>query len=130
MVQAAVANLEHRSDGGARCYHGVHSSILSTSETLFDGQFQQGYVHGKATVQFADDTSYEGSMVANVISGLGVMSYNGCQYHGEMRNGYFHGKGTLTIASQGFGYQGEFLIQATIQRPHLQLEFICQWPVS
>lgn len=106
-MQAAVPNLQNNGDEGAECYHGVHSSIVTKSETLFDGQFQQGYVHGKATVQFADDSSYEGSVLGNVISGLGVMSYHGCQYHGEMRNGSFHGKGTLTIASNGSSYQGE-----------------------
>lgn len=99
--------------------HGVNGSIVTKSDSLFDGQFEQGYVHGKATVQFADDSSYEGNVVANVISGTGVMSYDGYKYHGELNKGLFHGKGTLVVACQSSSYQGVCSVHVTLGLCHL-----------
>eukprot|EP00892_Ulva_mutabilis_P010921 jgi/Ulvmu1/8200/UM041_0009.1 len=97
LCKAGVLNVSSGIDEKTGCYHGTNGSIVTKSETLFDGPLQQGHVQGKAAVQFADDTGYEGSIAANVLSGLGVMSYAGCRYHGELQNGLFHGTGTLTI---------------------------------
>lgn len=109
LLQAAVSNISCGSDEQTGCYHGTNGSIVTKSETLFDGPLHLGYVHGKSTVQFADDTSYEGNVTANVISGPGVMSFSGCHYHGDLKHGIFHGKGTLTISSSpGSSYQGKF----------------------
>ena len=134
MVQAAVSNISCGSDEQTGCYHGTNGSILTKSETLFDGPLQLGYVHGKATIQFADDTSYEGNVTANVICGPGVMLFSGSQYHGDMKYGIFHGKGTLTISSSSPGstYQGKFSCSTSATLPeHYRLhkaQKLCKGP--
>lgn len=129
MVQAALPDCPLGLDEQSGNCHGVNGSIVTKSEIVFDGQFEQGYVHGKATVHFADDASYEGSVVANVISGTGVMTYDGYKYHGELENGLFHGKGTLTVACQGSSYQGGFPVlpsAVTLGLCHLAVQALPQ----
>lgn len=103
-MQAAVPAWEQNTE---EMTSGHSISLVTKSDTVFDGQLKNGYIHGKATVQFADDSSFEGLVAANVLSGLGVMTYPGCQYHGQLLDGLFHGKGTLTISANGSMYQGE-----------------------
>jgi hypothetical protein len=72
----------------------------------YDGEWQNGMMHGEGRYQFEDGKSYVGFFKENKHDGTGVAEYPmGSKYSGEWKKGKFHGEGVLE-AEGGIRYEG------------------------
>ena len=92
----------------AGCWHGPDSKLQTRSGICYEGTLQQGYMHGKASMQFPDGTCFDGSIAANTLTGPAVVSYEAMRYHGTLLDGQHHGAGVLEVMGGGAKYEGEF----------------------
>ncbi len=71
-----------------------------------DGDYRR---HGRGKLSWPKGDSYEGTFVADAITGSGVFTFaNGDVYEGELRDGKKHGTGKYT-AKDGSVYEGGFV---------------------
>ncbi|KAH0789415.1 radial spoke head 10 B-like isoform X3 [Histomonas meleagridis] len=80
----------------------------------YTGTFNWGDFTGKGKITFNDGSSYEGEIVNGVRNGTGTYRKNGEHpfvYTGEWLNGKFHGKGICYFGEEGchHRYEGEFV---------------------
>ena len=104
----AVAETVTASLNPAGCWHGPDTKLQTRSGICYEGTLQQGYMHGKASMQFPDGTCFDGSIAANALTGPAVVSYDAMRYHGTLLDGQHHGAGVLEVMGGGAKYEGEF----------------------
>ena len=65
--------------------------------SVYEGQKQGGYRHGKGKFYYSDGGLYDGEWKAGSMDGFGTLYYGGGQiaYQGEWKDDKFHGKGTV-----------------------------------
>jgi hypothetical protein len=85
---------------------GPSFSIETTSGVTYQGRLHNGYMHGKVSMMFPDNTCFDGRCSSNTLTGLGVTSYEMMRYHGELLNGEHHGNGVLEVMGGGARYSG------------------------
>jgi hypothetical protein len=72
----------------------------------YDGEWENGMMHGEGMYQFSDGTKYTGTFAYNRSDELGSSTYStGTTYTGRYKRGCYHGQGTL-VCKQGSTYEG------------------------
>ena len=67
----------------------------------YDGDFVDGWMHGKGIFVWSDGTKYQGSFVRNTIEGTGKFEWvDGSYYEGGVLGGIRHGQGKMQVASK------------------------------
>lgn len=80
--------------------YGKDSSSLS-------GDWRQGKMHGKGSLQFKSGASFVGTFQDDMKHGEGTLTYrNGDTYQGEFGRNRFEGQGTYDAFSQRISYEG------------------------
>jgi len=75
----------------------------------YEGDYVNGYWHGKGTLILASGNVYEGDFVENICQGKGKLVFaNGDTYEGDFVQGKRHGKGKITWA-EGSVYEGDLV---------------------
>lgn len=74
----------------------------------YDGEWQNGMMHGEGRYLFEDKKTYVGMFKFNKPDGIGTAEYPiGSKYTGDWKKGKFHGKGVLE-AEGGIRYEGDW----------------------
>ncbi len=75
--------------------HG-YGKLTIPNKIEITGQFQDGFVHGFATMKHVNGTEYKGEYKYNKYDGRGELKYPNWQiYKGDFKNGERHGHGTF-----------------------------------
>ena len=87
------------------CFNG-YSICIFPSGAKYEGEFLDGYLHGKGTIFFTNGDQYSGRWVRHYREGEGKLVFaNGDEYQGEFRKNKFHGEGAMAYQN-GNRYQG------------------------
>jgi hypothetical protein len=74
----------------------------------YEGEFQDGLMHGRGVMQYSDGRFYTGQWNYGREEGEGEMIWpDGKRYHGQWRGGAPHGRGVLTMPD-GYRFEGLF----------------------
>ena len=76
--------------------------------SVFEGGFVDGKSVGKGRLVSKNGDYYEGSVLENVASGLGVSENNVMRYEGEFQNNLPHGQGTEILFDGRSRFVGTF----------------------
>lgn len=105
-----------QTEKGSSLPHGPRGILVLPSQTIYDGAFKFGKMHGQGIVQYNENepslARFEGSFEGNRISGHGVMHYKDgsrCEgnFEGDVEKPLRQGKG-LTVHSNGDRYVGNY----------------------
>lgn len=70
LMQATLTHYEGDTDTAGLC-HGRGQALFSSGQS-YEGDWQHGHMQGQGRIQFPDQIAYEGSFLADSISGSGV----------------------------------------------------------
>ena len=77
--------------------------------SIYEGEFEDGKVHGQGTYTWSDGTMYEGAFESGLPHGEGRLTWpSGATYEGNFTAGRINGHGTLTWPD-GTTYTGDFV---------------------
>ena len=80
----------------------------SYGESVYEGEYRDGNLHGRGTFTWPDGDRYEGEWRDGKTHGHGTYTWpSGTRYEGEYRDGNLHGRGTFTWPD-GDRYEGEW----------------------
>lgn len=89
--------------------HGKGKYVSSDGNIYYDGEWDNGQVHGTGTYKWPNGSSYSGGWVYGVMNGTGTYIWSdGTVYEGDWISGHRTGKGTITWSS-GNTYTGDFI---------------------
>ena len=75
----------------------------------YEGDFQNGFRHGKGIFAFASGAKYEGDFQNGFRHGKGILVYpDGSKYEGDFQNDSKHGKGIYYYVD-GSRYEGDYI---------------------
>ena len=78
------------------------------SDGVYEGDYVNGYRHGKGKMILNNGIVYEGDFVEDKCQGKGkLVLANGASYEGDFVNDYFNGKGKL-VYENGDVYEGDY----------------------
>ena len=84
------------------------ASLLKADESVIEGAWTAGSIHGQGLQVYPNGDSYVGSFEHGEVAGMGkFVNYRGATYDGEWKNSKQNGEGTETWAD-GAVYQGHF----------------------
>lgn len=79
--------------------------------TTYEGTFESGLPHGEGRLTWPTGATYEGAFYAGLMSGTGLMTWStGATYEGNFTADHIHGRGTLTWPD-GQTYSGDFVYE-------------------
>jgi len=105
-----------QTEKGSSLPHGPRGILVLPSQTIYDGAFKFGKMHGQGIVQYNDNDPnlalFSGSFENNRVSGHGVMQYKDgsrCEgsFEGDVEKPVRQGKG-LTVHANGDRYVGNY----------------------
>lgn len=86
----------------------VSGSFTYEDGSTYEGEYEDGKVHGQGTYTWSDGTVYEGSFESGLPHGQGRLTWpSGGVYEGSFESGLKHGDGRITWPS-GDVYEGKF----------------------
>ena len=83
--------------------------VLKGTESIYEGDFALGSIHGEGTYTWKDGLVYHGGFAENCITGIGNYTWpGGANYSGGVLNGLRHGYGVLHFDDSVVRYEGEW----------------------
>ena len=80
--------------------HGKGIEYYPDGSLWYEGEYKDGYIHGKGVMTYANKDVYDGQWKNDRKHGQGTMKFNnGDVYEGEFSKGKMHGKGAYTYAA-------------------------------
>ena len=82
---------------------------MNENAPRYEGEFVNGKKQGYGKCTFSDGSTFEGNIVENECTGLGIYIWKqfGTKYIGEWLDNFMHGKGVFSWPD-GRKYEGDF----------------------
>jgi len=68
----------------------------------YEGEWKNGFMHGKGCLKFKIGYTYEGNFVNGFLEGYGILYFNGKSYEGDFIKNVMNGKGKMTYFNDAF----------------------------